>query len=357
MITASVLYALYKEDFSFVPPKAAFAGVKWWVVPAYFASLAALSYFRAARWRYLLRGFTDISLRRIITVSWIGFAAILILPLRIGEFVRPYMIRDTKKLTMSAATGTIVAERVVDGLFVSIVLAIALVVVPMASPLPEHVVGFDKISMTKVRGLGFSVLLLFIIAFITIAVFYFQRAFAVAATHKIVGLVSKKLAEKLAGIASNLADGMRFLSSPRDAIPFLLETAAYWGINGASMWLLAWGTGVVHADGSPIRIEEGFALMGMLGAVILIPGPPGLLGVFHVGIYSGLTLYFSEHIIMTQGSVFTFLMYVTQLIWTIGAAVVCLLDPRERAALAQAGQQASAEAEPSPDQSDPRSAP
>ena len=58
------------------------------------------------------------------------------------------------------------------------------------------------------------------------------------------------------------------------------------------MWLLAWGCGVVHADGSAITFGEACALMGMLGCTILIPGPPGLLGVFQAGIYAGMTMYF-----------------------------------------------------------------
>ena len=47
---------------------------------------------------------------------------------------------------------------------------------------------------------------------------------------------------------------------------------------------MAWGCGVVHADGSGATLGEACALMGMLGCAILIPGPPGLLGVFQAGL-------------------------------------------------------------------------
>jgi glycosyltransferase 2 family protein len=337
LITGSLLYALHKQDFKFLPPIAAFAQVRWWVVPIYVLSLAVMSYFRATRWRYLLRSFADVPAKKILAVSWIGFAAILILPLRIGEFVRPYMVREEGKISMSAATGTIVAERVVDGLFVSIVLAGALLVLPTIQPLPVHVVSFQDLPISRVLGLGYSVLALFVTAFITIAVFYFARDFAFRATLAVVGIVSKKLAHTLAGIADKLAQGMQFLGNPRDSLPFLGETALYWIINTLGMWLLAWGCGVVHADGTPIHISEAFALMGMLGATVLMPGPPGLLGLFQIGIYSGMSLYFPESVIVRQGSVFTFLLYLIQLLWSLSSAGYFLLDPKQRRALAQAG--------------------
>ena len=166
-----------------------------------------------------------------------------------------------------------------------------------------------------------------------IAVFYFARNFARRATLAVFGIVSKRLAEKLADTASKLADGLHFLGRGRDAGPFLLETGLYWLVNACGMWVLAWGCGIVHEGGSPITLGECFALMGMLGAAILIPGPPGMLGVFQVGIFCGMTLYFPEDIVKSNGAVFTFLLYVIQFAWTILAAVGCLFDREALASL------------------------
>lgn len=340
VVTACVLYAFHKEDMSLVPSADRFAGVRWWTVPVYAMAMVVYTYFRAARWKYLLRSSAEIPQSRLMKVSFIGFAAILILPFRIGEFVRPYMVREKGKVSMSAATGTIVAERIVDGLVVSVVLALALLYVPTIDPLPETVVGLSSVKVSVVRGSGMVLLGVFVTAFTTIAVFYFARGFAHRATLAVFGLVSKSLAEKLASTAEKLADGLHFLGRARDAVPFLVQTALYWGLNGASMWFLAWGCGVVHADGSPIRLEEAFAVMGMLGATILIPGPPGLLGVFQVGIYCGLTLYFPARVIESSGAVYAFLLYALQTGWTVLAGAYFLRDPKARAELRQAQAQA-----------------
>jgi glycosyltransferase 2 family protein len=319
IITAGVLFTLQKGGLTLVPEGGDFANVRWAAIPAYVATLAVMSYFRAVRWRFLLRSFAEVPRRRVLAVSWIGFAAILLMPFRIGEFVRPYMLREKGKLSMSSATGTVVAERVVDGLYLSIILAVALVFIPTIDPLPARVVGLP-VSVEQVRASGFVMLGVFTTAFITIAVFYFARAWARKMTLAVFGLVSRRLGEKLAETAEKLANGLHFLGRGRDAGGFLVETTFYWGLNAFGMWILAWGCGVVHADGTPITFGEACALMGMLGCTILIPGPPGLLGVFQAGIYAGMTMYFPTSVVTGAGAAYVFLLYAIQLVWTVGAA-------------------------------------
>jgi uncharacterized membrane protein YbhN (UPF0104 family) len=105
------------------------------------------------------------------------------------------------------------------------------------------------------------------------------------------------------------------------------------------MWLLAWGCGVVHADGSNINFAEACALMGMLGITIMVPGPPGLLGFFQGGIYAGMTMYFPKDIVTGPGRAFAFIMYAIQLAWGVMSAVGALaLDRSARHALEEAGE-------------------
>jgi hypothetical protein len=87
------------------------------------------------------------------------------------------------------------------------------------------------------------------------------------------------------------------------------------------MWLLAIGCGIVHADGSPITLQETCAVMGMLGCAVLIPGPPGLLGVFQAGMYAGMTMYFPTEVVIGPGAAFVFLLYISQVILTIAVGL------------------------------------
>ncbi len=335
LITVGIWLTLRKGGLKVVPESGDFGQVKWWVLPAYAGTLLAMTWFRSVRWRFLLRGIADIPKKRLFAVSCIGFVAILAMPFRLGEFVRPYMIRsapdprrpDVKPITMTAATSSIVAERVIDGLYLSIVLALALVLVPTVHPLPEKVVGLP-ISVAQVRYWGFLMLGVFCVAFATIAVFYFARSWAHKATLAVFGKVSMPLAEKLAGMAEKLADGLHVFGKGGNFAGFMFESTLYWGLNVLGMWMMAWGSGVVHADGSPITFGESCSLMGMLGVTILIPGPPGMLGVFQAGIYAGMTMYFPTNIVTGPGAAYVFLLYATQVVFQLLAGGAGLIMER-----------------------------
>jgi uncharacterized membrane protein YbhN (UPF0104 family) len=177
-------------------------------------------------------------------------------------------------------------------------------------------------------------LLLFCVAFATIAVFYFARSWAHRTTLAIVGKVSMPLAKKLATMAEKFADGLHVFGRFGDAAGFFVETTGYWLINALGMWLLAWGCGVVHADGSSATFGEACSLMGMLGCAILIPGPPGLLGVFQAGLYAGMTMYYPTDVVTGPGAAFVFLLYSTQVVFQLAAAGVSLaIEGRSRGAL------------------------
>jgi glycosyltransferase 2 family protein len=332
LITLGIWFTLHKGGLKIVPEGGDFSLVHWWVLPVYFLTLVAFAWFRSVRWRFLLRGVAEVPKSRLFAVSQVGFAAILVMPFRIGEFVRPYMIRTRpedrhageRAITMTAATSTVVAERVIDGLYLSIVLALALVFVPHVEPLPDRVVGIP-VSVEHVRMGGFVMLGLFCVLFATIAVFYFARTWAHRTTLLIVGKVSMRLAEKLAGMVEKAVDGLHVFGRGRDAAGFFAETSAYWVVNALGMWLLAWGSGVVHADGSAVTLGESCALMGMLGCAIIIPGPPGMLGVFQAGIYAGMTMYFPTNVVIGPGAAYVFLMYALQVVFQLVAGGLGML--------------------------------
>lgn len=333
----AILWGLRSVGLKLWPSGVSFANVRWWTLPVYVVSLGAMCWFRATRWRFLLRRVAGhVPTARLLSISWIGFAAILLLPFRLGEFVRPALIREKGRVSFSAATGSVVAERVVDGLYLSIVLALALIFVPHIEPMPETVLdlpggGHVTISGTHLRASGFFMLGVFAVAFVVIAIFYFARALAHRTTLRVFGIVSRPLGEKLASIAEKLADGLHFLGSGRDAWGFFLETSLYWVLNGVGMWLLGWGCGITHADGSSITFGEACALMGFLGIAVLIPGPPGLLGTFQAGIYAGLVMYFPISVAKETGAAYVFLLYALQVSWTIGAGAFFIV--RDRAAI------------------------
>src|SRR5689334_3455271 len=88
-----------------VPPAAAFGNVVWWTVAVHGLLVVCALYLRAHRWGWLLAPIEPVPLRRLLRVSFIGYGALVLLPFRTGEAVRPLMIRS-KGLSAWAAAGT-----------------------------------------------------------------------------------------------------------------------------------------------------------------------------------------------------------------------------------------------------------
>jgi uncharacterized protein (TIRG00374 family) len=81
-------------------------------VGVYFAAF----WFRAFRWRLLLSPLGDVSVKRTYWVATIGYAANNVLPLRLGEFLRAFLLRRDPGISATASLATIAVERVLDGL-------------------------------------------------------------------------------------------------------------------------------------------------------------------------------------------------------------------------------------------------
>jgi hypothetical protein len=306
-----------------VPEARAFAAVKWWTVAVYMASLGVVHWFRAWRWDYLLRPVARVPTGRIIAIAWVGFFAIMMLPFRAGEVVRPYLIRRDGRVSGSAALGTIAAERVLDGLFVAILLVVTLAFVPR---LPLEGVVFLGFPMPQLVHYGYLTFALFAGALATLAVFLAARSFAERVTRAVFGLVSPRVGTLLAAKIGGLADGLRSLPDPKLMGPFMLQTALYWGANALGMWFLGWGCGL---DMTP---AHGFAVMGVLAMGILLPQGPGLFGSFQFFVYLALRMYFPEEQIRSHGVAYVFLLYACQFVFTtatgVGAMLVGHIDPR-----------------------------
>jgi uncharacterized protein (TIRG00374 family) len=325
VIAAAFAWTLERGGLPLIPPRDAFREVKIANCLECIGLIAVLHTVRATRWRHLLSPIADIPLRRILAVSWIGFAAILLMPLRAGEIVRPYMIRHKGKVSIAAATGTVGAERVIDGLCLTMLLGICMQLAHPLSPLPDHI-GKLQIPVATVPFAAYTSLAGFVCAFGLMALFYWRPSLGHTFVVKTLGIVSPRVAEKVADFVARTAEGLRFLPNLRHFGPFMLETAIYWVCNGLSMWVLARGCGI-----ESISVVQAFVVMGVLGVGILVPAGPGLFGAFQASAYAALAMYFHDDVVLGPGSVFVFLLYAFQFSWHLLAAGFFLVVDREAA--------------------------
>src|SRR6478672_7298976 len=91
----------------------------------YLGLLVVVQLCRALRWNNLLAPLgVRIPAGPLLAISSVGFMAILALPARLGEFVRPGLLRK-RGISATSALGTVAVERIVDGLLVSLFVFVA----------------------------------------------------------------------------------------------------------------------------------------------------------------------------------------------------------------------------------------
>jgi len=302
-----------------VPRSEAFADVQWDSVGLFVLLWLFVLFVRSARWHFLIAPIQPVPFRSVLTVSFIGLGALVLLPLRTGELVRPALIRTRGNMSGWAAAGTIAAERVIDGLFLSSLLFVALRFSTPIEPMPDHI-GNLPVPVAAVPSAAYAALAIFAAAFVTMGLFYWRRHFARSVTQRVIGLVSPVIAERVATLIEKVSDGLSFLPRVSYAGPFLVCTALYWLANCAGIYVLLHACGLESAS-----LAESMAVLGILALGILTPNAPGLFGTFQLSLYAGLAMFFPAEQVVGPGAVFVFLLYVLQLGLTLMVAATALV--------------------------------
>jgi hypothetical protein len=289
LITAAVLL-LVSRQVDAVPSD---LRVPLWAVPAYLATLVLYFLARAGRWWFLVRPLGPVRFRALLGVAFAGILWILLLPWRLGEFVRPLLLARATTIPFAQALGTVALERVVDGLVVCALFFAA------AAALPQQLAGLYAACLGVAALFGGLLLVLLALAIWPRAIGALLRA--------TLGRLAPGLADRLAELARGLAEGLAALPSPRPLLLFLAVTLAYWACNALGMWLLARGCGL------ELGLAETAAVLAVLNLTLLIPGPPAHVGTFQLGVLTGLALFVPPELVAARGPVYAFWLYVCQL--------------------------------------------
>lgn len=147
-----------------------------WAIP--FMGVTILSmYFRTIRWKCLLEPVVDAPARKFFSPLIICFTLNSMLPGRVGEFARAYLVGRDHKVPFSSSFATVIVERMYDGLGL-LVLFVAILTLPSIK-----LQGFSEPWDTRREIAGATLIVLASIAFAVIAVL--SLVFAVALRKKV----------------------------------------------------------------------------------------------------------------------------------------------------------------------------
>lgn len=285
---------------------ASLATANYFYLLPYLGILTLIHLFRTLRWGCLLAGLERVPFRKLNEASGIGFMMLLVLPFRLGEFARPFLIAQRSSIRRSAAMTSVVLERITDGLFIAVLLRVLLFFVPDDRPGIAYV-KWGSTGMFVLFGGGLLFLLFGL----------WQQARAVALVRATVGRVVPSLADKMADIVDTFVGAMRQLPSWGQLVGFFVYTSLYWAVNGAGMLVLSWAfdcTSTTSATCQPLHLTlfESYVVMCVLVVGLMFPAAPGMAGTFQAAMKLGLTLFLPASIVQASGLAFANVLWLTQ---------------------------------------------
>lgn len=275
----------------------AFARFHWtWLFPAIGVSLL-LMFLRTWRWQLELLPLQRVPLGRLWAVTAVAYSAINLLPARLGEVVRPWLLAQVTQVRISQAVGSLVVEKLMDSFSILTYIFLGLVITAELPP---------WIRQGAVFPAAFTALFAAVVA-ITYArgEQFFARVVQPALPHR--------LAEASLRIVRAVLDGMKVLPDGRLLGTVFLASLMLWFLPILSSWV------VIQGFGFDVPFSAALVVFIFIGFGTALPNAPGMIGTFQYACVLALGLF---GIPEADALAFGFLLNALQLLTIVAQGVV-----------------------------------
>lgn len=233
---------------------------------------------RAWRWRFLF-GLRRPRFSDTAVANFLGFFFLAILPLRIGEVVRPWVVSRRTGIPFLRCLATATTERTFDAATILLLLFGSVLFLPPGVPAADAL-GVE-IGGVRVLTVFTSLFLVFIAALLVVV---FAEPLAARAARALLGPFPR-IRDAVVEAMEHFAGGLRASAeSPAGLAAVVLGSIVLWTAMSFSYWIAL--AGFADSAGA-IAPRVGFAgatfLMGVVGLAVAAPAAPGFIGTFQAG--------------------------------------------------------------------------
>lgn len=229
---------------------------------------------RALRWSYLLRPIQLVSYRRLLSPLCIGMLANFIFPARAGEFIRAYIAGRKEDVSKSAVFGTVVVERLFDGLAIISFLGLA----PFFLPRGEG----SKVE--QLQWAGFGIFLAYLAVFAVLLALSRHRELITRFLADSTPARRWKIVRKLFEMLQKFTEGLAVLESPSEVLGALTLSFVIWGISGLTNLLM------LQSVDLALPLYASFFLVVLQSFGVMVPSP-GFVGSYQFAHIVALSIY------------------------------------------------------------------
>lgn len=251
-----------------------------WLIPATIVFLLSY-YFRAVRWQIFVDPIKKLPVKKLIPSLMIGFMGNSVLPARLGELIRPYVLGKKENLSISAALATVVIERIFDGICMLFLLAMVLMFfAPTISSSTDSFITLPKIQAISYTFLAFNVAIVF---FLYLLKRYPDKI--VAIFRKIFGFLPVHWLDKLSHLLLSFVDGLHILHQPKQIILASIYSLAVWISVAIEILFVQYA---FHLGSLPLSAP--IFIMVIIAIGVMLPSAPGYVGPYHAACRGALVL-------------------------------------------------------------------
>ncbi|MGV7220955.1 MAG: lysylphosphatidylglycerol synthase transmembrane domain-containing protein [Nitrospinales bacterium] len=263
---------------------------------------------RTLRWKMLILPIKPVKLSQLYSPLMVGFMA-GVLPARVGEIVRAYLLAKNQNIPFASSLATIVIERLFDLIFLLILFAWLLV---FQSDIWDHNIAWSGISVKDLAfqfGIFSLILIGALLTFIYLLICHKPKA--VELVHWFLKPFPEAWRYKVEHLLEAFSDGLAVVKDIKSLAYISLSTTLVWGLIILSYCPFYWAY-----DLQDKSLASMVLVVVMVCILITVLPTPAFLGSFNAGVFIALHLILNE----SEVSAVSFGMVA----WTINFAVITL---------------------------------
>jgi uncharacterized protein (TIRG00374 family) len=244
--------------------------------------VALLAYWlRALRWQFILLPVKRVRHSSVLLTVAVGYAALSLLPARMGDVIRPLLLARREQFPASASLASILTERVFD-LWSVVLFFLLFIIWPPAMP------NLGREASRNLEILSFSGYVagagLLVGTLVLLGLFRYQDRFIEVLTRP-VGRIRESWRQPAANFLEHFLDGLRVLQRPRDLLITTVASLVMWYVV---FWQIQM---VLFAFDIHLPLRASFLIVTLTVIGLAVPTPGGV-GGFHKASQIGLTMFF-----------------------------------------------------------------
>ena len=225
--------------------------------------------FRTWRWQIELRPLERIPFGRLWVVTAVAYLAINLIPARLGEVVRPWLLSRRSSVSFSNVVGNLVVEKTMDAVVTLLYILVGLVTI---ENLPEWVR-----TGARVPAVGAAVLVVLVLL-----LYWRGEAFV---DRTVLRFLPERFGEGVKRVTGAIVAGMRVLPNPRLVLAVFLVSLVLWFLPILSSYVMT------RAFAFDVPFGAAVVVFIFIGFGTALPNVPGMIGPYQYACILALGLF------------------------------------------------------------------